>query len=63
MDAGEVEENIASVPASERARAYQLSLGIVEVTGPSRGQSPLIIEDLDVNPLLPRTTGAPTLNP
>jgi len=37
-------------------------LGIVEVLGASRGKSPLIIEDLDVYPQLPRITGAPTLN-
>src|SRR5690606_30761340 len=40
----------------------QLWLSIVEVLGASRGKSPLIIEDLDVYPQLPRTTGAPTLN-
>jgi len=37
-------------------------LGIVEVLEISGGRSPLIIEDLDVYPQLPRTTGAPTLN-
>jgi len=37
-------------------------LGIVEVLEISGGRSPLIIEDLDVYPQLPRITGAPTLN-
>jgi hypothetical protein len=37
-------------------------LGIVEVLGASRGQIPLIIEDLDVYRQLPSTTDAPTLN-
>src|SRR5699024_11023902 len=37
-------------------------LGIVEVLEISGGRSPLIIEDLDVYPQLPRPTGAPTLN-
>ncbi|RCS79060.1 hypothetical protein CIK72_10855 [Brachybacterium alimentarium] len=37
-------------------------MGIVEVLEISGGRSPLIIEDLDVYPQLPRITGAPTLN-
>jgi len=37
-------------------------LGIVEVLEISGGRSPLTIEDLDVYPQLPRTTGAPPLN-
>ena len=54
-------------PERPRAPRYPCSfvkgrLSIVEVLGASRGKSPLIIEDLDVYPQLPRTTGAPTLN-
>src|SRR5690625_256468 len=45
--------------ASEQAH---VELGIVEVLEISGGRSPLIIEDLDVYPQLPRPTGAPTLN-
>src|SRR5699024_3453393 len=45
--------------ASEQAH---VELGIVEVLEISGGRSPLIIENLDVYPQLPRPTGAPTLN-
>ncbi|MGP5611626.1 hypothetical protein ACTXON_12115 [Brachybacterium alimentarium] len=60
--AGELEEEIASVAAIERVRAYATMVGLVEVLEISGGRSPLIIEDLDVYPQLSRVTGAPTLN-
>ena len=62
MKAREVQENVASLAAIEPSEQAHVELGIVEVLEISGGRSPLIIEDLDVYPQLPRITGAPTLN-
>lgn len=44
---------------SSAAGHTQLLLGNVEVLGASRGESPLIIADLNAYPELRRSTGAP----